>query len=82
MRDLVQPPTEDDVDTAVLRLELLAKRARENLKAAGRDPGAARVAITWWRESMGLSPARFRVLLAALERRHLVAIDGAYAWPA
>jgi hypothetical protein len=71
-------PSEDQVDAAILRLEALAQRARDNLVRQGRDPGGARVAMTWWQEAVGVHGARFRVLVATLERRGLVQIDGAF----
>ena len=71
-------PTEDQVDAAILRLDALAQRARDNLVQQGRDPGGARVAMTWWQEALGVRGVRFRALVATLERRGLVEVDGAF----
>jgi hypothetical protein len=77
-----RPPTETEIDEAVDRLEALQRWARENVALQGRDPAAARVFTERWRDELarrGIRFGRYRLILAELERRHLVAIDGPFA---
>lgn len=73
--------TEDEIGTAFDRLAELQARARSNLQAQGRDPGAALVLVLALRDSLalrGIQPARFRLVLSELERRGLAQLDGPF----
>lgn len=76
------PLSEEELAVALDRLEVLRLQARENVALQGREAGEARVLLEHWRKDLAarrIWPARFRLILAEAERRHLVVIDGPFA---
>jgi len=77
-----RPASEAEIDEAVEHLEALQLRARKNVSLQGRDPGSACVLTETWRDELarrGIRFGRYRLILAELERRGLVLIDGPFA---
>lgn len=75
-------PTEDELTTALDRLEALLVQARENFVLQGRDAGAVHVLLEHWREDLAarrIRPRRFMWIVDVLVSRDLVHLDGPFA---